>query len=281
MKTARATGLAAVIVVVLSSARADWRFEAETGALYDSNLSNSDRASDVEDDLAWVSELRAVNGLQLSRDLRLSLGGNLHGEVWNQYNAFNHITLSGSAGLRYRFGLGRRAPWIAVEDNPGYAFFNESRRSGLDNQFRVRAGAGITERLSVETAYTFDEFQARDRFFDVSGHSGAIRLIVDATSSLQLALGYRYRDGVVISYAIPPRPDILAITTDRRPVSSFGAPPYTAYRFRASTHAISASAGYTFGKRFSGQIAYEFQETSRNALEYEIHLVEARLVFAY
>ena len=73
------------------------------------------------------------------------------------------------AGLRYRFGLGRQAPWILVEDRLAYEFFDEYERDGWSNDFRIRGGIAITDQLSVETGYTFDHFAAHDDFLDLQG----------------------------------------------------------------------------------------------------------------
>ena len=70
MKAARIIGLAMLTVVATAPARADWRIDAETGALYDSNLSNSDKDSDVKDDWDWRSHLPIGNGFQLTREHR-------------------------------------------------------------------------------------------------------------------------------------------------------------------------------------------------------------------
>ncbi|HXA09214.1 MAG TPA: hypothetical protein VNW28_04490, partial [Chthoniobacterales bacterium] len=70
-----------LLALSLSSARADWRLGAETGAFYESNLSNSDRASDIQDDWAWRSKVSVGNGYQISRDLRLTLGADLRGQI--------------------------------------------------------------------------------------------------------------------------------------------------------------------------------------------------------
>lgn len=278
---AKVIGLAVLLAIVSSAARADWRVDAETGALYDSNLSNSERASDVKDDWAWQSNLRVGDGFQLARDLRLNLGVDLREQVWARFDSFNNVAPGGSASLRYRFGLGRLAPWVLMEDRLAYAFFKEGDRSGVDNRFRIRGGFGITERVSLEAAYTFDNFEARSPFWDLSGNSGAIRLTFDVTSSLQVAFGYLYRNGEVISYALPPRPDLVALSSAREPVNSFGSPPYTAYRLRGVTNALSASVGYTVSKYISLQVNYEFRNTTHGPLEYVNHLVEAKVAFAY
>src|SRR6266542_571050 len=109
MKAAGSTILSVLLAMTLNFARAEWRFDAETGGFYDSNLSNSDRSSDEEADWAWKTDLRIGNGFQLSRDLRLNLVADLRGHLWDQYNAFNEIGAGASASLRYRFGLGPQA----------------------------------------------------------------------------------------------------------------------------------------------------------------------------
>src|SRR2546429_3106930 len=118
--------LSIVLLILFSSfARAEWRFEGETGVVYNSNLSNSDRSADVRDDWAWRSDISAANGLQLTRDLRLNFGADMRGEVWDRFDAFNTIGPGASAGLRYRFGLGRQAPWVLLEDRFGYDRFHD------------------------------------------------------------------------------------------------------------------------------------------------------------
>jgi len=281
MTAIRATWLIPLLAMMLSAARADWRIDADTGALYESNLSNSDRAADEKDDFAWQSNLQLGNGFQLTRDLRLNLAADLRGQIWDRFDAFNNVAPGGIAGLRYRFGLGHAAPWVLLEDHIAYAFFEENGRSGLENRLRVRGGLGFGDRIALEAAYTFDDFEAKDRFWDLSGNSGSIRLTFDVTSSLQVGLGYSYRDGDVISYALPPRPDVFALSSDSEPVSTFGRPLYTAYRLRGSSNAVSASLGYALGKSFSVQASYEFRHTSSGPLEYENHLVEAKVSFAY
>lgn len=113
----RTAVLVLILALAVHAARADWRVEAETGLLYDTNLSNSDRAADEKDDVAWQSKVRLGNGLQLSRDLRLNLSGDVSEQVWARYDDFNNLAAGATAGLRYRFGLGGKAPWVLVEDH--------------------------------------------------------------------------------------------------------------------------------------------------------------------
>src|SRR5207237_4431350 len=140
----------------------------------------------------------------------------------------------------------------------------------------------VSDRVALEAGYTFENFAAVDDFWDEQSHRANARAIVDLASALQIAVGYTYRDGDVISYAIPPRPDILALTTEREVVTTFGSNPrYTAYRLLGRTHAVSVSAGYAVTKYFSVQLGYEYAVTSHDPLQYENCVVEAKLAFAY
>ncbi len=206
----------------------------------------------------------------------------MRGHLWDQYNAFNEIGAGASASLRYRFGLGPQAPWILLEERIGYDRFQETVRSGWGESLRLRGGIAISERIALEAGYIFGNFAAPDDFFDEQGHAANARVIIDLTSSLQVVLGYTYRAGNVISYAVPPRPDILMLTSELRPVTTFGTNPlYTAYRLRGQTNAVSVSAEYALTRYLSVQLAYEYAVTSHDPLQYENHLVEAKVAFAY
>lgn len=283
MKTARSIILSVLLAIPLSEARADWNLGVESGALYDSNLANADRAADKEEDTAWKSEVTLSNGWQLARDWRLHLGGDFRSELWNEFTDFNHAGGGATAGLRYRFGLGRQAPWVLLENRLGYdRYYRDTDRSGWDETVRLRAGIALTQRIALEAAYAFEKFAAPDTFWDKESNSASARVIFDLTSSLQLALGYTFRDGDIVSYAVPPRPDIVQLASELRPVGTFGTDPsYTAYRLRGQTHSFSVFAGYGLTRYLSAELGYTYATTSDRELQYENHLVEAKFVFTY
>ena len=138
MKRARSALLSVLLALPLSSARADWRLDAETGSFYDSNLSNSDRAADEKDDWAWRSDVRIGHSFQLSRNLNVSLAADVRGQLWDRFDAFDEIGAGALLDLRYRFGLGWQAPWILLEQRTGYDRFHESARSRWDESLRLR-----------------------------------------------------------------------------------------------------------------------------------------------
>jgi hypothetical protein len=274
--------LTAVLALTLTTARAEWRFDADTGVVYDSNLSNSDRDADIKDDWAWKTDLRLQDALQLSRDVRVNFGADLRGELWDKYGGFNEIGPGVILGTRYRFGLGRQAPWVLLENRFGYDRFQDTDQSGYDETIDLRGGFALSDRVAVEAGYAFESFSAPNNFYDQQNHRAGVRVIVDVTSSLQVAIGYTYREGDVIAYAVPPRPEIAKFATEREDVTIFGENPlYTAYHFIGRTNSISVSAGYVLTKSFSVQVSYEFSATNRDPINYQNHIVEARVAFAY
>jgi hypothetical protein len=282
MNTARPALLTLLLTIALHSAEGDWRVTAETGATYDSNLSNSDRASEEENDWAWRSVARIENGFQLSRDLRLDLGADLRGWLWNEFDGFDEIGTGASVALRYRFGLGRQAPWLLLNNRIGYDQFREDFRSGWDELLQLRGGLAVSERVALEAGYTFENVAVAGRFFDRQSNSVDVRGIIDATSALQIGIGYSYRYGDVISYSPVLRPDIFQIASARKVVPTFGSDPfYTAYKLRGDTHAVSVFAGYALTKYLSIQVSYEYAATSHDSLHYHNHFVETMIAFAY
>jgi hypothetical protein len=271
-----------LLAMPLSEVRADWNLGAESGALYDSNLANADRAADEEEDIAWKSEVTLSNGWQLARDWRLHLSSDFRSELWNEFTDFNHAGGGATAGLRYRFGLGRQAPWLLLENRFGYDRYHDTDRSGWDEVARLRAGIALTQRIAFEAGYAFEKIAAPDTFWDKESHGASARVIFDLTSSLQVALAYTFRDGDIVSYAVPPRPDIVQLASELRSVATFGtSPAYTAYRLRGQTHSVSVFAGYGLTRYLSAELGYTYATTSDHELQYQNHLVEAKVVFTY
>src|SRR4029077_12798889 len=133
-------------------------------------------------------------------------------------------------------------------------------------------GVGVTPRLALEAGYTFENLATAGDFFDQQSHGGDLRLTYDLTPSLQVGVGYAYRSGDVISYAVPARPDIFSIARVRPNVTTFGtSPAYNAYRLLGRTHAASVFAAYNLSKYLSLELSYEYSQTSHDPLSYQNH----------
>jgi hypothetical protein len=269
-----------LLFILAEPLRANWMFDGKSGLLYDSNVSRSNRSSDVLDDQAWKTSLAAGYGWQLIDNLRASLSGELESHIWGNYSALDVVSPGIEANLRYRFGLGANSLWMRSETKSSYDEFRENRRSGWSLRQGLRIGKNITDRLSLDGSYLFENFSAKDFIFDQAAHSGSANINFSVTSSLQVSGGYIFRYGDVISHGVPPRPDIVSIASAFGPVTTFGT-PYTAYRFEATTHVLSVAASQSLNNFAAVQLAYEWHHTSRDQLSYINHIVEARVVVSF
>ncbi len=266
--------------VQTAPARDDWIFDIRSGVLYDSNVSHSDRATDRKDDVAWRTVLSAGQGFQLTDDLRLGIFGQVEGQLWGTYSGLNNIRPGVETNLRYRFGLGKNAPWIRLETKLSYADFSDEGRSGWDFRPGLSGGVGLTDRFRVDATYGYDRFAAREAVWEHQGHSVSVHGRIELTLSIQMVVGYGYRYGDVNSAAIPPRPDIVAIADVRERTETFDK-PYVAYRFPASTQIGAIAVSQALSSFAAIQASYEFQYTTHHPLHYINHVAELALAISF
>ena len=179
-------------------------------------------------DIAWKSEVTLSNGWQLARDWRLHLGGDFRSELWNEFTDFNHAGGGATAGLRYRFGLGPAGALALAREPNRLRSFSRYRSSGWDE---VASAARRNRSLATDRARGRLTPSRRSPRRTVSAirrvTARSARVIFDLTSSLQVGLGYTFRDGDIVSYAVPPRPDIVQLASELRSVATFGTSPLT------------------------------------------------------
>jgi hypothetical protein len=271
--------LLTAILLSLAAARSssgDWIRDFGVDVSYDDNVSRSNREADERQDVAFRALAHLGRFDQLSDDLRLTLTADFTGAAWVRYHYFNDTTASGTASLRYRFGLGPWAPFVRVEGSAGYASFEQSLQDGGRYRSGVTFGKRLTERLSLEASYYFDDIEGRVRVFDQQAHHFSVAGSFDLSETTQITAGYELRDGEVISYAVPPRPDMVALANALRHVDTFGS-DYVAYNLDATTHAFSVGVSQAFTRFLALNLRYERQETSRAHLYYINNIFTASL----
>ena len=183
------------------SSSGDWIRDFRVDVSYDDNVSRSNREADERQDVTFRALAHLGRFDQLSDDLRLTLTADFTGEVWERYQDFNNTTAAGTASLRYRFGLGALAPFVRVEGSAGYASFEQSLQDGARYRSAVTFGKRLTERLSLEASYYFDDIDSRVRVFDQEAHHFSLAGSFDLSETTRITAGYELRDGEVISYA--------------------------------------------------------------------------------
>ena len=250
-----------------TTGRADWIRDFSLGGSYNDNISNSQRGADVRSDWSSVATARVGKFTQLSEALRFTFTLDLAAQLWTDYPNLNNFETGGTAALRWRFGLGAMAPFLRAEVSAHYAGFGQDVQNGGRYRGAITLGKRLTERLEVQAAFLLDSAQAESQVFDQKGIGFALRAAFDLTNRTQLTLDYTYRYGAVISYAVPPRPDIVALANDRVALNTFGQ-PYVAYNLDATTQGFAVGLNQALTGNLGCSCRYERWETSRSFLQY-------------
>lgn len=255
-----------------SHSNGDWIRDFRGEVSYDDNLSNSDRAAEQREDFSLAGQAHFGRFGELTDDLRVTITADLDARTFARYADFNRVVISSTAALRYRFGLGAMAPFVRLEGSGGYANFEQNLQDGGRYRADITAGKRITERLAVDASYFFEDIGGRIRLFDRRSNTFALTASFDLTETTRLTAAYEFRDGEVISYAIPERPDIVALSNAHREVATFGR-TYEAYNLDAMTHTFAVGISQALTKSVSMNVRYEWRGTSRDQLSYVGNIV--------
>ncbi len=257
-------------------ARADWIRDLRGEVSYDDNLSNSDREADQKGDFAFAAQARFGRFGELTDHLLLTITADLDARAYAEYQDFNRVLLASSASLRYRFGLGAMAPFIRIDASGGYANFEQNLQDGWRYRAGITVGKRITERLAIDASYAFEDIGARVRVFDRRANVFALTASFDLTAAMQLTAAYEFRDGEVVSYAVPPRPDLRALSNADQLVYTFG-PLYEAYNLNATTNVFAFGISRALTQSVSINLRYEWQGTSRDQISYVDNVVRVSI----
>lgn len=269
-----------LLVLGASRAQGDWIRDFRGEFSYNDNLSNSNRASDERDDFSFAGHASVGRFGELTDDLRLTVTADLDARTFVRYEDFDNLAISSTVALRYRFGLGAMAPFIRLEARGGYAAFRQSLQSGGRFRTGLTVGKRLTERFAVDASYFYENIGGEIRLFDRFSHALGLNASFDLTDRTRLIAGYEWRVGEVISYAIPPRPEIEAIANADRIVDTFGQ-PYVAYNLDAITNALSLGVSQALTESVSLNARYEWRDTSRSHLSYTNHVFEFSIHAAF
>ena len=269
-----------LLLLGASPAQGDWIRDFRGEVSYEDNLSNSSRAADERDDFSFAGHASFGRFGELTDDLRLTVTADLDARAFARYDDFSSLTIASTAALRYRFGLGAMAPFVRVEATGGYAAFHQSLQSGRRFRTGITAGKRLTERFAIDASYFYEDIGGEIRVFDRFSHAFALNASFDLTERTRLLAGYELRSGEVVSYAVPPRPDIVALANDRRMVDTFGR-PYVAYNFDAITNTLSLGVSQALTQSLSLNARYEWQYTTRSHLSYTNNVLRLSIHAAF
>lgn len=240
---------------------------------WESNVSNSDVAADRLSDGFFGMRVSAGTGGVFGRDWRWRAAAVGEGELAIRFAELGFLEGGVNLGLERKFGLGWQAPRLLAD------FLSTMRGDGQPGASGVRMAPSIGllwqggERWGLRVRYTPEWFLAQSTVFDSFSNAVGIAGWYDLFPSTRLKLGYTFRYGDVVSYAVPPRPDLVANSEARAFTNVFGA-ERVVYRLEAATHSIEAAVRQDITDDLGLQATYRWEITEGQGLVYENHIIE-------
>lgn len=263
-----------------ASAADDWAPNLTVSGTWNSNVTNANAPGDRLGAFLTSADLVAGTRYGIGRDdsMHLTLHGNT--EWWPRFNDL--LTAAGGARVewRHKFGLGALAPVFSVEGLVDAVTAKESGRRGTSSGVLLSLRKRFNDLWRGTLSQEFARHDARFAVYDRVGAETAFELDREMSDVARLSVRASYREGDVLSYGTPPRPDLVAVAPRRRPVATFGS-PRVAYSIDARTVGLRAALTRAIDEDSAVIFSYEWRETSRTPLRYLNQLISVALVHQY
>jgi len=255
-----------------------WAPHFSTSATWHDNATNADRDSDILSALQWDTEISSTRRLTLTGADGLRFGGRMAFELWPRYDGLDRAAVGGHLGWTHKFGLGPFAPALSLDVAGDMRLARESGRAGRAGSATLGLHRRFNESWRLSLAHECARYDARKHAFDRTGGETSLRIDYDFDERWRLSATARHRQGGVLAYATPPRPDLLqkgkALTT----VTTFDRQePMVAYYFLAQTLSGAAAVSRALDRVSSLNLVYEHRQTKKGALRYRNQLVSLSL----
>jgi hypothetical protein len=269
--------------------RAEWLFNVDAGASYDSNLTGAENVADIRRDWSATFDASVGQFFALTGNDGLTLTTNVRGGMYDRYKELNTAGIGASASYRHKFGLGRDVPWAALLVNGWYDDYRSDIRDGARFDLHTEVGQRFTENIDAVAGVAYDRRYASNGqavvpglssdVFDLIGHSAYFRFGYVINEWWLLGINGTIRRGEVESTSQQGLAVFLAssaIAAD----SAFNDRNLFAYRLRGTTSTLGATLSRSLSNRSSLNLSYTYELTnSSQHLEYRSY--NAALAFAY
>lgn len=252
-----------------------------TGAFtWQDNASNANLSSDKIGALQTEWNLLASERYGLGRDDSFHPAIHVGAEWWPRFRGLNRYMGGARFEFRHKFGLGPLATTLFAEVGGDFVAAQETGRRGTSAHllFGVRKRFDDVWQASLTQEYARQD--ARAAVFDRRGGETKLEVSRDLNDVARLTVTLGYRDGDVLSYGTPPRPDLVALAPNRLEVDTFGR-PMVAYSVDARTVSAKAAVIRALDENSALILGYQYRETERSPLKYVNHLVSLSLVHQF
>jgi hypothetical protein len=274
----RGTLLLAGFCLAIAGLRAELRpWQLDMGVAWHDNITNGERATDRLAALESGASVSRSAGRVFRGGHRLGARAGVRFEAWPRFEGLDVIEPEIAGSWEFKPGIGPHRPVFSVEAEGGWAVARERMRGGLGGAARLalrqRAGAA----WFFSAGHEWRHFDARGAAFDHTAREWFGRVECNSSQNWTLAAEGRERQGDVVSYSQPPRPDLVAIGKPITFVDTFEQhEPWIAYYFPARTRSAALEVQRFFG-RMSLTLRHEYRHTLHAGPGYKNRRTELRL----
>jgi hypothetical protein len=272
------------LLLFSASARTEWGFDATAGFSYDDNLSNAFEADERKADTAAVVDVSGGWYEQLNASTAVSFNLLAHSDTFFRYTGLSNLGLGARAQLRTKFGLGAKAPWLAIAAQGVYHNYHYDYLDGWQYAAGATLGTQLGERWSVRGTIRYDAYVA-DRSqpplvptlvgspYDVYGWNFGAQAAFLVTVADRVSVSYNWRTGTVTSVSQPDE-ELLEYADRAAPDPVFGAGG-VAYRINANTQTLSLAWSHALSRHAAVNLVYAYR---RSQAEYDLGQYYANLL---
>ena len=256
---------------------AGWAPNLALTATWNSNATNADRSSDEISALQLQADLGVFSKrISLGHDDALILSGNVAVETLPRFDSLGRFTFGPRIAWQHKFGLGALAPVLRFEVSVDVVEARDEERSGTAGSGRLVWRQRFDETTQLTLGYERFRHHARDELYNRTAGEATAELSHELDEHWSFAVRAAWRQGDVLSYASPPRPDLLTLSRDRDTVDTFGR-SMIAYSIDARSLSGTIALTRSVDERTAISFAYEGRITEHSPLRYVNHLVSTAI----
>jgi hypothetical protein len=254
----------------------EWSPTGEVAVTWNDNVTNASAATDRIGTLEGTANVEATTRQSLTAADAIFSGAHLNAEWSPRFEALTTVSVGPQLRWQHKFGLGPFAPVVFGTLALDVIAAHDAGRRGAAGSVAL----GWRKRFAETAEFTFtEEFartDAREAVYDRSGAQSMAAIEYTFTNSMHVDVATFWRHGDVLSYATPPRPDLVALAPHRVTVDTFGR-PLVAYSIDADTIGARIAVGRSISADSEISLGYEYRETKRAGFRYLNQLVSVTL----
>ena len=271
---------AALLTLAVAARGENWAPNVTVSGTWNDNVTNANLSTDKLSSFQTEAVAVLNDRFNLTASDSLHAGIQLAGEWWPEFSGLSRALAGVRGEWRHKFGLGPHVPIFSLEAAVDFVAANESYRSGTRAGGTLGYRQRFSDRWLLVATHEFSHYAARNVVFDRQGHETALELGHDLSELTRVSVRLSYRRGDVLSYATPPRPDLVALAPHRIAVDTFDR-PMVAYSVDARTVGAKVSAIRALSEESAAIVSFEWRESERTGLRYVNQLVSFSLVHQF